>query len=192
MSYAEEMYGYYRQKRDTAASVKSTAESRQNEYTAQKKQAERERKDSNSTKINLEKRLEGVRKILGMMNGSGGFFSENVPERIVDAVRKAADAGTDFNGCIRCTGITAANLGEKFTSENVGSNTHTANALAAFRAEETRLVNLIEEIKRQISRLDSQIEVLKSNISSCSQTISQAKSTVRNSESWMSYYRNLM
>ena len=192
MADAYEMYSYYKRKYNNASSQKSTSERKEEEYRTSKSRAESDLKDSKKEKLNLEKRLEGVRKIIAMMEGTGGLLSKNIPDKIQKSNKSSDESGVNFKGCIKCTGVASADVAQKFHSDKVHENVHSSNALTAFETEERRLVNAIAEIERQINQLNSKIETLKTQINRCNNEQSELKRSMNQYSSEMRYYKNRM
>lgn len=156
------------------------SEKKESEYEASKKRASTDLANSRKEKRNLEKRLDGVRKIISMMEGSGGFFSANVPEKIRRANKSSDEAGSNFKGCIRCSGVQAADVADKFHTQKVNENRNSSSALQEFEREERRLVGAIDEIDRQIRALNDRIGILTTNIRNCNSTQSSIRRQIRN------------
>lgn len=192
MADAYGLYQYYKKKYNYASDQKSTSQRREEEYRTSKSRAESDLRESKKEKLNLEKRLEGVRKIIGMMEGTGGFLAKNVPDKIQKSNKHADESGNNYRGCIKCTGIASANVAQKFYSEKVPENSHSSNALNAFYNEERRLVNAIAEIERQINQLNSKIETLKTQISRCNNEQNELTRSMNRYSSEMRYYKNRM
>lgn len=192
MADAYEMYSFYRRKYNNASSQRSTSERKEEEYRTSKSRAETDLKNSKKEKLNLERRLEGVRKIIAMMEDTGGLLSKNVPDKIQKSNKSSEESGVDFKECIKCTGIASADVAQKFHSDKVHENVHSSNALNAFEAEERRLVNAITEIERQINQLDSKIETLKTQINRCNNEQSELRRSMNQYLSEMNHYKKLM
>ncbi len=189
METASDLYREYERKYNNAYYNKKTLERKEEEYTSSKTRAETDLRASRKEKLNLEKRLEGVRRIIEMMEGTGGLLSRNVPDKIQRSNKSSDESGVDYRKCINCTGIASADIAQKFHSDKVYENPYSSNALTAFKAEEQRLINAIAEIERQISLLDSKIETLKKQIKSCNNEIYNLKKDANYYYNEMCYYR---
>ncbi len=117
---------------------------------------------SKKDKINLEKRLKGVEKIIKMMSDS-----DKVPKKIENSDKSSETSGERYSGCIKCSGTQPADVREKFGSDSVEKNVHSSNALNEFNNEKVRIEEAIREIEKQIILLKGTIEQLKNNISTC-------------------------
>lgn len=131
---------------------------------ASKRKAENDISSLKKEKKGLEKRLEGVKKIIEMMQGSGGFFSTNVPDSIQKSNNASSKAGHDYRGCVRCSGVGSADFGGKFDSKSVTGNSNSNSALIALEAEKSRIERLIADIDSKIKSLENNIDTYKANI----------------------------
>ena len=126
--------------------------------------AERQLPGIKKEKKSLERRLEEVKKIIKMMDGSAWGFSTDVPESISKSNKASTDAGSDYKGCVRCDGVTSANFTDKFDSKSVTGDTNSNNALSELRKEQSRIERTIAELERNIRTLENNIETYKANI----------------------------
>ena len=78
-SEAEEACEYYQRKYENAAYELRASERKQQEYNSQKRSALSRKNSLSEQKVNFEKRLEGIERIIAMLEGTGGLFVENVP-----------------------------------------------------------------------------------------------------------------
>lgn len=129
-----------------------------------RRQAQNSLGSSKKDKINLEKRLAEVEKIIRMLEGSGGMFDRNVPETIRASNDAAGKAAGSYRGCIRDDGVRASDVEAAFRSRAVDEDSRSSGALAAFRREETRLRRLITEIDTQIRKMTAAIDDYSKNI----------------------------
>ncbi len=165
---AEEACDYYRKKYEDAAWNLRAAERDHQEYRSQKSAAVGKRDNLSQQKVNFEKRLEGIERIIAMLEGTGGLFTENVPETIRKAQKSLSKTDESFRSSIRLTGGSAAPSFENaFETKSVEADAHTASALQAFKREKNRLEKEIENLKIQISRLSELIDDLNRKISAC-------------------------
>ncbi len=178
-----------KRKYNNASSQKSSLKRKEEEYKTSKSRAETDLKDSKKEKLNLEKRLEGVRKIIAMLEGNGGLLSKNVPDKIQKSNKSSDESGVNFKGCVKCTGIASADVAQKFHSDKVHENIHSSNALMAFESEERRLVNAIAEIERQINQLNSKIETLKTQIKRCDSEQSALNKIMNKADAEIDYWK---
>lgn len=70
---ATEAYAYYQNKYYNAASQRNASMRQEQAYVSQKSAATTKMNDLSAQKLNFEKRLEGIIKIIKMLEGSGGL-----------------------------------------------------------------------------------------------------------------------
>lgn len=165
---AQEAYDYYKGKYNSAANQKIASQNKENRYISDRKNAVSDKNACISQKINFEKRLEGIEKIIKMLEGNGGWFSADVPEDIEKAQKALSKVDSSFRGCIKMTGgVSAASLEEAFEIKSVESDSNSASALQAFRNEKSRLEQEIENLKKKINELSSLVDSLTKQIRAC-------------------------
>lgn len=190
---AEEAYSYYRNKYYNAASQRSVSMKQEQSYISQKNAAATKMKDLSAQKINFEKRLEGIIKIIKMLEGSSGWFSTNVPSAISKATSTILKTDTSYKQCIRMTGgVAAASLETAFSIKTVEGDYRSASALQAYKNEKTRLEQSISDLKSQISSLSNQISILSRQISACNATQASCRNIMNSSAYEMNHYRKYM
>lgn len=152
------------------------------EYTSQRKQLNSQLDSIKSANLNFEKRLEGVKKIIGNLDGSGGgFFKVSVPDTISKATKSLEAASDSFKSCIRHSGLLSASLRDVFAVKGVPMESHSATALDLYRSEKARLEQAIEENKKQIAAMSDQISALTKQINACSSEINAYRRTMNSS-----------
>ena len=149
--------------------------------------------DLSAQKLNFEKRLEGIIKIIKMLEGSGSWFATNVPSTISKATSTIQKTDTSYRRSIRMTGgMVAASLETAFAVKTVESDHRSASALQAYKLEKTRLEQSIADLKSQIAFVSSQISTLSKQISACSAAQASYKNTMNFSAYEMNHYRKYM
>lgn len=165
---AEEAYDYYKGKYNAAASQKRNSERLEQTYVSEKKNAVAKRDQLKDQKLSFEDRLEGIEKIIAMLEGTGGWFTANVPDAIGKAQRTLTRADSSLRDCVKLTGGSgAASMETAFAMKTVEGDFRSAAALQAFRNERDRLEGQLQDLNRQISGLSDQISSLSSKISAC-------------------------
>ena len=150
-----------------ARSEKRRSERIESSYVSSKKTAQSDLSDSKKEKLNLEKRLKGIEKIIKLLTVSGGIFSNNVPDKTEKARKESTKTGEAYSGCIKCPEISAADVAEKFKTASVEENSNSKRALEEIRKEKQRVEEAIEEINRQIKKLEQKIEDCIAKINKC-------------------------
>lgn len=192
-SEAAEMYSYYKYKYEDAANQKRASERLESSYVSQKNSAVSQLNAASSQRVNLEKRLEGVEKIIKMLEGSGGWFTSSVPEAIDKAKSKLKQADSSYRSSIRVIGgTTAASIETAFAIKSVEEDPNSANALSEFKKERTRIEQAITELQSQINNLSSLISSLTSSINACNQTQASLQSAMNSYAYDMNHYHGFM
>ena len=192
-SEAAEMYSYYKHKYEDAANQKRASERLESSYVSQKNSAVSQLNAASSQRVNLEKRLEGVEKIIKMLEGSGGWFTSSVPEAIDKAKSKLKQADSSYRSSIRVIGgTTAASIETAFAIKSVEEDPNSANALSEFKKERTRIEQAITELQSQINNLSSLISSLTSSITACNQTQASLQSAMNSYAYDMNHYHGFM
>ena len=106
--------------------------------------------NAQTNKINFEKRLAEIEKIIKMLDGTGGWFSVNVPEAIDKANKQLSKVDESFKKCMTCTGYQPAKLGEVFKVLTVAEDDNTNQALEILKQEKIRLQKAIDNLKESI------------------------------------------
>ncbi len=164
---------------EQAKSAKRRSERRESSYVSARNRAQDDLKAAKNEKINLEKRLKGIDKIIKLLTEPGGLFSKNVPDKVQKAEKGAEETGEHYEKCIVCTSVNAVDLREKFRTASVEANADSARALEAIRRERTRVAEAIEEINRQINMLQNKIEDYKAMIRKCNSEQADYSATMR-------------
>ena len=192
-SEAAEMYSYFKHKYEDAANQKRASERLESSYVSQKSSAVSQLNAANSQRVNLEKRLEGVEKIIKMLEGSGGWFTSSVPDAIDKAKSKLKQADSSYRSSIRVIGgTTAASIESAFAIKTVEEEPNSANALFEFKKERTRIEQAITELQSQINNLSSLISSLTSSINACNQTQASLQSAMNSYAYDMNHYHGFM
>ena len=190
---ATEAYEYYQSRYYAAASERNASIRQEQELASQKSAASAMMNDLSTQKLNFEKRLEGIVKIIRMLDGSGGWFSENVPDTISKAMSSIQKTDASYRKSIRMTGgMAAASLESAFRTKTVEADPRSASALQSYRAEKARLEQSIADLKNQIASLSSQISSLSRQISACSAAQASCKNAMNTSAYEMNHYRKYM
>lgn len=187
---AEEAYDYYKGKYNAAANQKRASERQEQAYREEKKNAISRKSELSAQKISFEDRLEGIVKIIAMLEGTGGWFTENVPDSIGKAQRALSKTDSSFRGCIKLTGGgSSASMETAFAMKTVDADQNSASALQAYRTEKNRLEGQLEELRRQIDSLSEQIASLTGKINSCNSEQWSLQSSMNSYAYDMNHYK---
>lgn len=178
----EDEYYRYRRLYNQALDNKIYAERCSNSYTEQKNQKSTQLSNCEAKRTSDKKRLSDVKDILKALEGTGGFFSNDVPSTIEKAGKALKKLGTSFQESFRLTGGSkAADVESCLSVSQIDDGT-----IRVFRKEKERLESEISQADRTISGLKDSIGTLKSK---CSQANSDIKKYNRQANN---YYDEMM
>ena len=187
---SEEAIRYYKKKYDAAANEKKSSERCEQSYRTQKKQASTQIDSLTSEKVNLDKRLSGIKRIIKALDGTGGWLSTNVPEAIAKTGSKLSQADAGFRSGIKLTGGTGAvSLMDALAVKTVEGDDRSRMALEKYRREKERLEQRIADLNAKISSLSDQISSLNKKIRECDAMQATLRSRMRSYASEINYYR---
>lgn len=156
---AEENYYYFKNKCENAIQSKQTAKS--------------SIMDCSSNKINFEKRIEQLEKIIEMLEEertlSGVIFEINL------ANKRASNTNESFKQCVKCDGLSPAEFQTSFKTKSVMEDDNSKNALDELKQEKSRLENEIENLNKQIKNFEDVITNLTHSINNYSYEMSYNK-----------------
>ena len=113
--------------------------------------------ESSLKKKNLEQRLEDVKEILSMLDGT-------VDQSISMANRSGARVGEMYCATIHCSAISSANIQTAYYLQGVQQDLHSGSAYQECLREKQRIESSIVELSAMISQLKSRISELTSSI----------------------------
>lgn len=187
---AEEAYQYYKSKYYNAAAQKRESEKQEQSYIEEKNSSIAERDSAQNQKLNFEKRVEGIEKIIKMLEGNCGWFSANVPEAITKAQQSLSRTDSSFRSSMRLSGAGGtASLETAFKVKTVEDDSNSTSALTQFRAEKARLEEEISNLNRQIENLSSMISSLTGKINACNAEQESLRSAMNSYAYDMNHYK---
>jgi len=184
---AAEAYSYYKNQYYSAASQREASVRQENRCISERNVAKNKMGELSSKKLNFEKRLEGIKKIIRMLEGTG-----SVPSSIAKMVRTVKNADESFRMAIKLDNGSIASIEDAFRTKSVEEDSHSDAALQAYKNEKNTLEQNIENLKKQISSLSEQISSLTSQINACNSLQSALKRTMNSSAYEMNHYRRYM
>lgn len=184
---AEEYYYSARRKYYDAKSDYQYYRSKENDYRQQQSAANRSLSDYQSQKLNFEKRLEGIVRIIAMLESSG-----NVSAAIDSATKAAQTADQSYANCVRLSGQEPASLTQAFSPKQVTAEQHSSAALANYKSEKVRLEEAIRNVNAQIAACASLIGSLNSKIKSCQSQQASLKRVITQTSLQMDRYKGIM
>jgi uncharacterized protein YlxW (UPF0749 family) len=188
---------------DEAADEYYASRNRYNDAANQKYQSERQEEgyrsercgvvnalnSCHSDKINFEKRLEDLTKIIGCMEGSGFI---DVPGSIGVSNNSSEQADDSLRKSIQCDDIATPDFAGVFRCKSVEEETHSNNALNDFKKERERLKQAIEDLKNQINQLNAAFDNLSSQIAACNAQQAELRKVMVSSAFDMSHFKSYM
>jgi len=156
------------QARSYLKSEQAKADSLKNQRT----KSQSELQACGASKINLEKRLEDVQKIIHTLDTS-------VETAITEANRSSKKAEEWYTAVIHCVGIPGASIQAMYMTKTVGEDDDTAAAYRLCRKEEQRLRDGIEELRARMSALEDAIASMGMDISKAERNIQYYESQIR-------------
>lgn len=184
---ASEAYSYYKSQYYDAASQREASIRQENKYISEKNAANNQKNELTAQKINFEKRLEGIIKIIKMLEGSG-----SVPSSIAKVIKTTKKADESFKSAIKHDSGLVVSIETAFKTKSVEEDGYSASALQKYKNEKNALEQNIENLKKQINALSEQISSLASQISSCNAVQASLKRTMNSSAYEMNHYRKYM
>lgn len=187
---AEEAYWYNRNRYYNAASEYNAARNRAQSLEYQKSASKSQMQSLSTQRVNLEKRLDGVEKIIRCMVGSGGWLATNVPSAISKASKALEKADESFRKSIRLDGgISAARMAERLRVKSVEEDANSSSALSLYRKEKVRIENEINEIRKNLNALSDKVNQLNGQLNSCYSTQNSARKVMNSTTYEMNHYR---
>lgn len=186
---AEDAYNDNKRKYNSAAQSLETSKSNQKSYEAQKKSDLLKIASGKTEKMNLEKRVKQLEKIIKMLEGNGGFLSQDVPSEIVSSNKASVKVDNSYKKCIVCDSIPAASLDNVFNSKSVTADANSNSALQGFKKEKQKVEQTIANIKKSINTLTSEISSLNSKIANCNYEQLKLKANMASYTYEMNHYK---
>ena len=154
-------------------------------------QARNDMATARSEKLNFEKRIKEIQKIIDSLEGKGGWFSANVPESVSKANDSSGKAGESMGSCIKCDGIPTPDFQAVFKCSSVEEDSHSSEALEAFRSEKNRLEEAVDNVQKKIDQLETDAENLTRQINALADQQRAIKKQMSNIVFDMCHYRKL-
>lgn len=190
---ASEEYSYYKHRYSDAAAQRSASMRLEDSYVSERNAANSQLSSLSSQKLNFEKRLEGIDNIIKMLEGTGGWFSTNVPSTITKAVSSIQKTDASYHQSIRMTGGTAAaSLATAFRTKTVDEDANSASALQGYKTERAKLEQNIIDLNNQIASLSGMISSLNGKINACNADQASLQRTMNESAYVMNHYKRYM
>ena len=159
---AESQYDYSRRQYYNASAEKRRLQYQKDACMDQRQRISNSMQALKSEKLNFEKRLKGIEKIIEKLEGRSGLFSgwNNVPSVIAQADKRMKVFEESYERSIKVSDVPRADLRRAFGIQTVEGNTSSANALQIYRQKYQELAESIERIQRSIEAMDAQMDEL--------------------------------
>jgi chromosome segregation ATPase len=189
---AAEAYSYYKNKYYAAVEQKKKSQKQEKIYISEKTTVSAKYNSLSGQKVDINERLEGIIRVIKMLEGTGGGLSENVPSTISRMVSVLKKADESYKSSIKMSGKSAATLEGVFFVKTVEGDSRTAMALQQLRNERDRLEQQISKLDSQINSLSEQLASLNSKIAFCNATQALLTKTMSISAYEMNHYKKFL
>ncbi len=145
-----------------------------------------------SQKINFEKRIEDIEKIIKMLEG-GSFVFNDVPEKISKANSKLNNVGESYLKSIKVSdGGSKASFEGAFSIKSVQADSYSAAALQQLKKEKMRVEQEINNMSKKINSLTASIDELNKKINSCNNQQRTLRSNMFSYAYEMNHFKRFM
>lgn len=110
-------------------------------------------------KINFEKRIQDIEGVVRKI--------DEMNRPIADAVNKAEKTDEAYSHCIRCDVKSSVSFKETFSIKNVGQDANVSEAKEKLIAERQRLIEALEQVKRDIAKNEQMAEEMQRKMNTC-------------------------
>ncbi|MCR4645647.1 MAG: hypothetical protein K5695_09605 [Oscillospiraceae bacterium] len=151
-----------------------------------------------SEKLNFEKRVEDIKQIIAILEGSmgGGLIASmlgaNIPEVISKFNSSAQEADTSYRESMKCSDVPAASIMETFRSKTVEEDPNLSDALQKFKNEVARLEQAIRDIEAQLNSLSALVSSLSSKINAYNAESDSLRHVMNSCAYEMNHFRSYM
>ena len=188
---------YYSSKRQysEAASRRDYARRQEAECSAEKSRNINAINSMRSDKLNFEKRIQDIKKVVAVLDGGSGggalatLIGGTIPDVISDYNSSAQTAAGSYREAIRCSDCAAADLYIVFRGKSVDEDIELTSAVMMFENEIQRLEQALEDLQNNINNAMNNIDQLTSRINSLRIEQSSCRSRMISSAYEMNHYR---
>ena len=149
-------------------------------------------------KLNFEKRVEDIKHIIAVLEGTAGggilagALGNNIPEVISRFNGSAQEADTSYRESMKCSEIPAASIMDTFKSKTVEEDPHLSDALKKFKDEAARLEQAIRDLESQINSLTDLVSHLTSQMNSFSNQAASLRGVMNSCAYEMNHFKGFM
>lgn len=188
-----EMYEENKRKYQDAYERRRNSYKQEEGYVSQRNKKQNELSNCKRQKSDKEKRLKEVNEIIGILEGTGSWFSADVPSAISKAKKALNHLDSSYRKSIVLTGGSAtANMNEAFEVKTVTQQVNSETALNQYKNVGRKLESELETLKSTISNLESSISTLKGKIRTCNSTQSSLTKKMQQYAYNMTYWKKRM
>lgn len=185
---AEEAYRYYKRQYTNAANQKKASENREEYFRKQLNSATSTLDTLSTQKADFEERLEGIKKIIAMLEGNN--TNNNVPNAISKASAAIQETNKSYKKSIRVIEVAAKSLETAFNISTVQGDKDSQAAFTRYVSEKKRLEQNIADLKTKITSLSNNISSLNKSINKCNEEQSSLDSSMKSNAYEMEHYSN--
>ena len=138
----------------------SRSERNEAECIRKRTQCRNDLSNEKTKKKNKEKRREDVIKLIQMLDGSGGWFSTDVPEDISNSRKALTELDGSFRSSIVISGADSASMASNFQVKTVTGDSNSNASLNSFRSVKNELDGEISDCQTRIRKLENSIDDL--------------------------------
>ena len=175
-----------------AASQKYASQRAEDNYRSQRSQSISAIHSCRSEKLNFERRVQDIGRIISALEGSATLSGADVPGSITSFNKTADQTDRSYKESIRCRDIAPANINEVFRCKSVEEDSNSSHALQEYKAEKARLEQALIDLENQINSLESSVEDLTRQISACNAEQAYLRRVMVSSAFDMNHFRRYM
>ena len=186
-SEAQEGYDTAKQRYTNAATdysqLKNKYDSCVSEYNSEK-----QKYDSASVqKINFQKRVEQIEEVIKMLSEGG-----KVNDAVAEANNAAKKAEAAMSIAVQCSGINSPSISSSYKCRTVEEDPDSANALAEFKKEKSRLEQSIAQVESQLRSMEEMVDNLSKQMSTLDAMKGAAQKSMKMSAYEMSHFKKYL
>ncbi len=134
----------------------------------------------NMQKINFEKRIQDIERIVRMI--------EDMDRQISNANQKAQETDEAYSKCIHCDGYSSASFADTFKVKSVHEDSDIVSAIDKLKNEKARLERELENLRKEIAANQQMVFDLQKQINTCAVGSAQCSARMATKSFEMSYY----
>lgn len=190
-SQEEARQGYYdaRKRYANAANQYKQNESLTNQCFSEYSSVRSEIGQTNSEKMNFEKRIEQIGSIIDILEGRR---EPNVPQKLQEERISASRSEEAMKLCIKCSETSSPSLGSAFRLADVNEDINSSQALQLFQKEKARLEQAVEDLKNKINNMENRSQELISRMNALNAEKISSRKNMMSSVFEMAHFKKYM